>query len=102
MVKMKDDRFITIDRGDINQIKNCIEQYCGFEFSEMVNYILNDFIIRLEYCGYYLENIGYHEIDISVCERYWSPAVPDYCSDTYDMMSEAARVLLEEKKDESN
>lgn len=100
LIEMKDGKFVTIDRGDIHQIKNCIEEYCGAEFSELVNYILDDFIIRLEHCGYYLENIGYREVDTEVCKRYWSPAVPEYCSDTYYKMANAAFALLEEKKDE--
>lgn len=101
LVKMKDDRFMTIDRGDINQIKNCIEQYCGFEFSNLVNYILDDFIIRLEHCGYYLENIGYRPIDTDVLEHYWSPAVPEQLPDTYYTLAEMAKSILEEMKNET-
>lgn len=44
IIKMKDGKLVTIDRGDINQVKDCIEQYCGAEFSELANCILDDFI----------------------------------------------------------
>lgn len=100
VVKMKDNKFVTIDWGDINQIKNCIEQYCGYEFSSLVNCILGDFIIRLEYCGYYLENIGYRSIDVN--ERYWTPMVPDEVLDTYKILAEKARVRLEELEEKKN
>lgn len=99
LVKMKDNRFIAIDWTDINQIKSCIEEYCGYEFSSLINNVLDDFILRLESCGYYLENIGYHSIDIN--DKNYSPAIPDtYYSDTYKTLAEKAKTLLEEKKSE--
>ena len=40
---MKDDKLVTIDCSDINQIKELVEEYCGSEFSELLNCILDDF-----------------------------------------------------------
>lgn len=41
IIKMKDGKLVTINCGDINQVKACIEQYCGSEFSELLNELLN-------------------------------------------------------------
>ena len=71
IIKMKDGKLVTIDRGDINQVKDCIEQYCWAEFSELANCILDDFIVLLEKCGYDLENLGYRRIDVTDVRKYW-------------------------------
>lgn len=71
IIKMKDGKLVTIDRGDINQVKECIEQYCGSEFSELANCILDDFIVLLEKCGYDLEDLGYRRIDVTDVRKYW-------------------------------
>ncbi len=71
IIKMKDGKLVTIDRGDINQVKDCIEQYCVAEFSELANCILDDFIVLLEKCGYDLENLGYRRIDVTDVRKYW-------------------------------
>lgn len=71
IINIKDGKLVTIDRGDINQVKDCIEQYCGAEFSELANCILDDFIVLLEKCGYDLENLGYRRIDVTDVRKYW-------------------------------
>lgn len=38
IIKMKDGELVTIDCGNINQIKELIEQYCGSEFLELLNF----------------------------------------------------------------
>ena len=45
---MKDGKLVTIDCSDINQIKELVEEYCGSEFSELLNCILDDFEDRIE------------------------------------------------------
>lgn len=72
IIKMKDGKLVTINRGDINQVKDCIEQYCGAEFSELANCILDDFIVRLEECGYDLENFGYCGTDVTDVRKNWA------------------------------
>lgn len=48
IIKMKDGKLVTIDCSDINQIKELVEEYCGSEFSELLNCILDDFEDRIE------------------------------------------------------
>jgi hypothetical protein len=71
IIKMKDGKLVTIDRSDINQVKDCIEQYCGAEFSELANCILDDFIVRLKECGYDLEDFGYRRTDVRDVRKNW-------------------------------
>lgn len=71
IIKMKDGKLVTINRSDITQVKECIEQYCGPEFSELVNCILDDLIVLLEDCGYYLENFGYRSTDVRDVRKNW-------------------------------
>lgn len=48
IIKMKDGKLVTINCCDTDQIKELVYEYCGSEFSELLNCILDDFEDRIE------------------------------------------------------